>query len=195
MDEETIEMLAKQNKLLDRIEIIEASKGSALEQLLVIEKERDKINSDSISFGYPNDGTVATIEPGKTKLNYYTGKLIDIDEVVSEIPRSLQTEGRRWLRSFLVNANQSIALQIDDEDVLFIEDGYALGRRLEFRTMSIITTVETELFIHVSTNPENTLELATDKTRIAALIKAAAVDPMTLTGRSNELLKKLLRRD
>lgn len=94
-----------------------------------------------------------------------------------------------------MNANKSIGLQIDDEDIMFIEDGYAIGRHLEFRTMSIITAVETEIFIHVSTNPNTTLELTSDKTRIAAILEAAEIDPLTLSGRSNELLTKLLRRD
>ena len=192
--EDIIEMLAKQNQLLDRIEIIEAGKGSALEQLLVIEKERDKKNSESISFGYPDNGTAATIKAGETKLDYFTGKNTDVDGVVTKMPRSLQNVGRRWLRSYMVNANKSIGLQIDDEDVMFIEDGYAIGRQLEFKKMSIKTTEETELFIHVSTNPNTTLELTSDKTRIAALVEAV-IDPLTLSGYSNELLTKLLGRD
>ena len=204
MSEEVINLIAKQTQILDRLDVIEAARGSVLEQLLVLAKEREKREVESVNYSWPKDGTYAELELGTTEVNFYTGKIVTLKaepgksglhETVTEMHRSLQSEGRRWLRSFMVNANKSIGIQLDGGDVELIEDGYAIGRRLAFRTITIVTDVATKLFVHVSTNPETTLELTSDKTRIAAIIEAAAIDPLTLSGRSNELLTKLLERD
>lgn len=195
MSEEVINLIAKQTQILDKLDVMEAARGSILEQLLVLAKEREKREVESISYSWPKTGAVAELEIGETKLDFYTGKVIGTDGEVTKMYRSLQSEGRRWLRSYMVNANKSIGVQLDGGDVEFIEDGYAIGRRLEFRVMTIVADIATELFVHVSTNPETTLELTSDKTRIAALIEAAEVDPMALSGRSNELLIKLLERE
>ena len=205
MSEEVLNLIARQTQILDRLDVIEAAKGSVLEQLLVLAKEREKREVESVSYSYPKDGTYAELEEGKTELNFYTGKIVTsapdpgrtgLFDTVTKMYRSLQSEGKRWLRSYTINANKSIGLQLDGGDVELIEDGYAIGRRLEFRVMTIVTSAATEFFAHTSTNPETTLELTADKTRIAAIIEAAEIDPMTLRDtQSNELLKVLLERD
>ena len=194
-NEEILEAIAKQNQVLEKLDIMEAARGDVLSQLLIIEKEREKRELETISFSYPNDGTVATLGVGKTVLDFYSGRVIDVDRVVTKMYHTLQSEGEQTLRSYMVNANKAIGLRIGGGDTKYIEDGYAIGRYLDFKKMSVITTVETELFVHVSTNPNTTLELTSDKSRIVVIEEAVVIDPLSVTGDSNNLLKLLLKRE
>lgn len=140
-------------------ELIRENTHTLRELRAILDREEER-ETRTVYFTYPNDGTLATLQAGTTTFDFKVGTIEDVDEVITRMSHSLQSEGRDWLRSFFVNSDKSITVQPDGYDrIPATEEKDALGTYQEFTKLQIICVEETKVFVVCCTSPEAVVRL------------------------------------
>lgn len=169
-------LIAKQTTVLERIEtalinvgaISPRFEGDWLRQLFELQKAREERETEIVFFTYPPEGVTATLAIGTTIIDFEAGTVTTPSDVVSDMKHSLQSEGKSFLRSFYVNTNKAVAIQLDAKDKIYAEEEKdVIGTYQQFKRMRITTTESTALFVLCCTNPEAILQLI-DKPSLVA---------------------------
>lgn len=169
-------LIAKQTTVLERIEtalinvgaISPKFEGDWLRQLFELQKAREEREIEIVFFTYPPEGTTATLAVGTTILDFEAGTVTTPAGVVSDMKHSLQSEDKPFLRSFFVNTNKAVTIQLDAKDKIYVEEEKdVVGTYQQFKRMRITTTESTALFVLCCTNPEAILQLV-DKPSVVA---------------------------
>lgn len=107
------------------------------------------------SISYPSDGTRKTVGAGTTTIDFFNGIVTLPDGTKDIIRDSLQKHGRKFARSFYVDATLESTVQVDDEANIipisaddFVAEGFQ-----NFQRLTIETIAETEIFAWCCTNP------------------------------------------
>ena len=169
-------LIAKQTTVLERIETALINVGaitpeveeSYLKQIYDLQKTRDVRETEIVTFTYPPEGTQATLTTGTTILDFEAGTVTSPAGVVTNMKHSLQSEGKKLLRSFYINKNKAVIIQLDTKDKIYAEvEKDVIGTYQQFKRMRITTTEPTTLFVRCSTNPGAILQLI-DKPSLVA---------------------------
>lgn len=131
-----------------------------LTELLQVQRERDDRELKIKFYTYPSTGVKATLAIGTTSLNFESGTITSPTDVVTHMKHNLQSDGKDFLRSFYVNTDKSVVVQLDGSDKIYIEEEKdAVGTYQQFKELKITTTESTTVFLLCCTNPEAILQL------------------------------------
>ena len=145
---------------LTRIDELILRNNQVLEALEAIFSQEEERELQNIYFAYPADGTFATLQSGTTILDFRSGTITDVNEIVTKMGHSLQSEGRDLLRSFFVNSDKLITIQPDSLDTIPADkEKDAIAAYQEFTKLTIVCTEETKVFVICSTSPEAAVRL------------------------------------
>lgn len=113
---------------------------------------------------YPSSGSaLVTISEGTTILNFETGTITDIDGEVTNMKQSLQNRGFEWARSFFIQSDKMISVQIDDNDPLISgEERDAYGIHQQFKKITLTAYENTDVFVIVSTSPDALIQMVSN---------------------------------
>lgn len=126
-----------------------------IDTLLQSMKLQNEIELNPVEFSYPQDGTYASLLEGQTKINWEVGTAKATTGAVTALRHSLDSEGKKWLRSLYIYTNRLITVQIENGDTFPVHPGKNLIKHnLKFRTVDIITTNTTNVSIVASTHPQ-----------------------------------------
>lgn len=156
------DLLRQQNKLLGQMAGVNLEEGdvNVLKALLDIQKHREERELEIVFFTYPPEGEKATLGVGTTLIDFEAGTVTTPAGVVSSLKHSLQSEGKTFLRSFYVNTDKTVKIQVDAKDMIHAEEEKdVVGTYQQFKTMRIMCTEDTETFVLCCTNPEAVLQL------------------------------------
>ena len=110
---------------------------------------------------YPSSGSaLVTISEGTTILNFETGTITDIDGEVTNMKQSLQKRGFEWARSFFIQSDKLVSVQIDDNDpIIASEERDASGINQQFKRIKLVAYENTDVFVIASTSPDALIQL------------------------------------
>ena len=189
-------LIAKNTQVLERLEGTLASMGlltgatqpsSALNRLVQLEEEMQDRDLKIVFFTYPATGTKATLVAGTTKLDFATGNIISTTGAVTKMSHSLQSAGKKSLRSFFVSSDTSIKIKLDASDYILVdEEKDIVATYQEFKTMEIVTSESTEIFVLCCTNPEAILQLTDKPSTISGATRLVYADLVDTDGTGNK---------
>lgn len=137
-------------------------------------------------FTYPDTGLAITLQPGTTKIDFWNGKVTDVDGNITDLSHSLQSDGKEWLRSIFIDTDQDILVSLDGSDWIPAKEQRDFqAPYMQFRTIEIVTTVATTFFMLVCTNPLAILSLRDKPSSIAGAPRLMDADKMDLDGTLN----------
>ena len=113
---------------------------------------------------YPSSGSaLVTISEGTTILNFETGTITDVDGEVTNMKQSLQNRGFEWARSFFIQSDKLISVQIDDNDpIISSEERDAYGIHQQFKRIKLTAYENTDVFVIVSTSPDALIQMVSN---------------------------------
>ena len=104
---------------------------------------------------YPNNGTRATFSAGTTELDFAAGTIKTPDGTVDKMSTNLREQKKDFMRSFAINCDQEVVVQLDDDDKTPIRANTWGKMTYQQYTKAFVTaTVSTTGYIHACTNPE-----------------------------------------
>lgn len=120
-----------------------------LYSILAMMEERhakvEEVKEDVMQISYPNDGSHATLGIGVTDLDFDAGTIIASTGAVSKMSTSLRKQGKKWMESASLKANQDIIIQFDSHDKIAVDiDERYQATNQEFNRLRITCTVSTE---------------------------------------------------
>lgn len=188
-------LIAKNTQVLERLERTLASMGlltgatqpsSALNRLVQLEEEMQDRELKIVFFTYPATGVKATLAAGTTKLDFETGNIVATTGAVTKMSHSLQSSGKKFLRSFFVNSDASIKIKLDASDYILSEEEKDLvGTHQEFKTMEIVTSESTEIFVVCCTNSKAILQLIDKPSTVSGATRLVYADLVDTDGTGN----------
>ena len=110
---------------------------------------------------YPNDGTRATFGVGTTLLDFEAGTVKTAAGVVSKMSNSLKQQHKDFMRSFVINSDQDLIVQLDGNNKVPVRaDVWAKMTYQRFTKVYVTATVAATGFVHASTTPENAIDMS-----------------------------------
>ena len=165
MDQQTLDRFTRMDELMERMAItLEQIAGKETEICvppveglggLVDVLNRQAAERENVwQLSYPKDGTRATLGVGTTDLDFEAGTITDYAGTVTQMSSSLRKQGKDWMQSCAMKANQDIIIRFDQHDKIPISayEWYRVNHQ-EFKRVRITTTVSTEFLVTVSTAP------------------------------------------
>ena len=147
-----------------RVDELLIENTAALGNLVDILQAKGDVTKKPLFLTYPSSGsTLTTITKGVTTLNFEEGTVTDVDGVVSNMRQSLQGKGFEWARSFFVQSDTLLSVQIDDNDPLLAsEERDAYGIHQQFKRIKLIAYEDTEVFVIISTSPDALIQIVSN---------------------------------
>lgn len=147
-----------------RVDELLIENTAALSNLVDILQAKGDVTKKPLFLTYPSSGsTLTTITKGVTTLNFEEGTVTDVDGVVSNMRQSLQGKGFEWARSFFVQSDTLLSVQIDDNDPLLAsEERDAYGIHQQFKRIKLIAYEDTEVFVIISTSPDALIQIVSN---------------------------------
>ena len=143
--------MAGKQQLLDRFTSVDELLSSIYE---ILKKQYDK-NYEIFYLTYPNDGTRATFSVGTTTLDFAAGTIKFPDGSVDNMSSSLRKQKRDSMRSFAINCDQAVVVQLDSNNKAPVRANvWGKMTYQQFTEARVTTTVETIGYIHACTNPQ-----------------------------------------
>ncbi len=110
-------------------------------------------------FTYPADGTRKALPIGKTRIDFYTGKITLPDGTEELMLTSLEEQGDVYVRSANIEADEDVIAWLDDGSKTPIPaSDYWILTNVSFKTLWIETTKSTNTTVWASTDPNTSLQ-------------------------------------
>jgi len=137
-------------------------------------------------FTFPDTGLAIVLQPGTTKIDFWNGRVTDVDGKVTTLSHSLQSDGKDWLRSIFIDTDQDILVSLDGSDWIPAKEQRDFqAPYMQFKTIEIVTTIATTFFTLVCTNPLAILSLRDKPSTIAGAPRLMYADKMDADGSLN----------
>lgn len=179
--QQLMSMLSQRDELLAQIiptlqqirdkELILPS-SQPLAELLEIQKYQHKKNYEIFYITHPNDGTRATLTAGTTVLDFRHGTVKTAAGVVTKMSTSLELQKKDTMRSFAVNADKDIVVQLGEDDKVPVRTGtWFVMAYQQFEKVWITCTESAEILVAASTSPEPIMHLEKEPNVVSASIQ------------------------
>lgn len=105
----------------------------------------EEVREDVMQISYPADGSHSTLGIGVTDLDFDAGTITISTGAVSTMSTSLRKQGKKWMESASMKADQDIIIQFDSHDKIAVDiDERYQATNQEFNRLRITCTVATD---------------------------------------------------
>lgn len=133
----------------------EQMSDGVLAAIYELTKKRYEKNFEIFYLTYPNDGTRATFQVGTTELDFAAGTIKAPDGSVDDMSTSLREQKKDFMRSFAINCDEDVVVQLDDNDKAPVRaNTWGKMTYQQFTKAFITVTTSTTGYIHACTNPQ-----------------------------------------